>query len=51
MDKRFQFFVSSTYEDLQEEWQEVMQALLDLDCIPCGESPAYLDAPGKAKAT
>ena len=36
MDKRYQVFVSSTYEDLREERQEVMQALLELDCIPCG---------------
>lgn len=36
MDKRYQVFVSSTYADLQEERQEVMQALLELDCIPAG---------------
>lgn len=36
MDKRYQVFVSSTYEDLQEERKQVMQALLELDCIPCG---------------
>ena len=36
MDKRYQIFVSSTYEDLQEERREVMQALLELDCIPSG---------------
>lgn len=36
LDKRFQVFVSSTYEDLQEERREVMQALLELDCIPAG---------------
>jgi len=36
MDKRYQVFVSSTYEDLQEERREVMQALLELDCIPAG---------------
>src|ERR1035437_5854351 len=36
MDKRYQVFVSSTYEDLQEERREVMQALLALDCIPTG---------------
>lgn len=29
-------FVSSTYADLQDERQEVMQALLELDCIPAG---------------
>lgn len=36
MEKRYQVFVSSTYEDLQEERREVMQALLALDCIPTG---------------
>jgi hypothetical protein len=36
MDKRYQVFVSSTFEDLQEEHREVMQALLSLDCIPTG---------------
>ena len=36
MEKRYQVFVSSTFEDLQQERQEVMQALLELDCIPCG---------------
>ncbi len=36
MDKRYQVFVSSTYKDLLEDRQEVMQALLELDCIPAG---------------
>jgi hypothetical protein len=36
MDKRYQVFVSSTYEDLRAERQEVMHALLELDCIPAG---------------
>lgn len=36
MEKRYQVFVSSTFEDLREERQEVMQALLELDCIPSG---------------
>ncbi len=36
MDKRYQVFVSSTYKDLEEERQEVMHALLELDCIPSG---------------
>jgi hypothetical protein len=36
MDKRYQVFVSSTYEDLREERAEVMQALLTLNCIPTG---------------
>ena len=34
--KRYQVFVSSTYEDLKEERTEVLHALLELDCIPCG---------------
>ena len=36
MNKKYQVFVSSTYRDLAEERQEVMQALLELDCIPVG---------------
>jgi len=36
VDKRYQVFVSSTFEDLQDERREVMQALLSLDCIPTG---------------
>jgi hypothetical protein len=36
MEKKYQVFVSSTYKDLSEERQEVMQALLELDCIPIG---------------
>lgn len=36
MDRRYQVFVSSTYEDLRDERREVMQALLALDCIPTG---------------
>ncbi|MCT4565629.1 MAG: DUF4062 domain-containing protein [Maledivibacter sp.] len=36
MDKRYQVFISSTYQDLQEERQEIIQALLELDCIPSG---------------
>lgn len=36
IDRRFQIFVSSTYEDLRQERQEVMQALLELECIPAG---------------
>ena len=36
MDKRFQVFVSSTFTDLVEERRAVMQALLELDCIPAG---------------
>ena len=36
MEKRYQVFVSSTYDDLEKERQEVMRALLELDCIPAG---------------
>ncbi len=36
MIKRYQVFVSSTYTDLLEERSEVMQALLELDCMPAG---------------
>ena len=36
MEKRYQVFVSSTFEDLIPERQEVMQALLELDCMPAG---------------
>lgn len=36
MDKKYQVFVSSTYQDLTEERREVIQALLELDCIPIG---------------
>ncbi|MCB0722135.1 MAG: DUF4062 domain-containing protein [Ignavibacteriae bacterium] len=35
-EKKYQVFVSSTFEDLQEERQEVIHALLELDCIPSG---------------
>lgn len=35
-DKREQVFVSSTYLDLKEERQEVIQTLLEADCIPAG---------------
>lgn len=36
MEKRYQVFVSSTFRDLEEERQEVMHALLELDCMPAG---------------
>lgn len=36
MDKRYQVFVSSTFIDLQEERRHVMQALMELDCMPSG---------------
>lgn len=34
--KKYQVFVSSTYNDLIEERKEVTQALLENDCIPVG---------------
>jgi len=36
MEKKYQVFVRSTYKDLLDERREVMQALLELDCIPVG---------------
>ena len=36
MDKRYQVFISSTFRDLQEDRQEIIQALLELNCIPSG---------------
>jgi hypothetical protein len=36
MEKKYQFFISSTYVDLVDERKEVTQALLELDCIPVG---------------
>jgi hypothetical protein len=36
LEKRYQVFVSSTYADLREERQRVIQTLMELDCIPAG---------------
>lgn len=36
MQKRYQIFVSSTYEDLKEERSRVITALLNIGHIPCG---------------
>lgn len=36
MDKRYQVFVSSTFTDLQEERSNVIQSLMEMDCIPAG---------------
>lgn len=36
MKKKYQVFVSSTYEDLKEERMAVMRSLLDINCIPVG---------------
>jgi len=34
MDKRYQIFISSTYADLKEERHRVIQAGMEMDCIP-----------------
>jgi len=36
MDKRYQIFVSSTYADLKEERRAVIQAVIELGCLPAG---------------
>lgn len=36
VDKRYQVFVSSTFDDLREERATVISALLQLDCFPAG---------------
>ena len=36
MNKKYTVFLSSTYDDLREERNEVIHALSELDCIPCG---------------
>lgn len=36
MNKKYQVFVSSTYEDLKEERKAISQALLECGCIPAG---------------
>jgi hypothetical protein len=36
MNKKYQVFVSSTYEDLKDERTAVLSSLLDMDCIPVG---------------
>lgn len=36
MDKKYQVFVSSTYEDLKMERQAAISCLLDMECIPVG---------------
>ena len=36
MNKKYSVFVSSTYEDLKDERQEVVNALLQMDCFPIG---------------
>lgn len=36
MEKRYQIFISSTYSDLKDERNKVMQTIMSLDCIPAG---------------
>lgn len=36
MNKRYQIFVSSTYADLKDERSQVIQTLMEMDCIPAG---------------
>ena len=36
MDKIYRVFISSTFKDLQEERREIIQTLLELDCVPTG---------------
>lgn len=36
MDRRYQVFISSTFTDLIDERREVMQALLEMECLPAG---------------
>lgn len=36
MDKRYQVFVSSTFMDLKEERQQIIQTLMEMDCLPAG---------------
>ena len=36
MDKKYQVFISSTYADLMEERRYVMQAVMEMNCIPAG---------------
>lgn len=45
-EKRYQVFISSTFEDLQEERRAVSDTLLSVDCIPVGmeEFPATDEA-------
>lgn len=36
MEKKYQVFISSTYEDLKEERKRIINDLLEADCIPAG---------------
>lgn len=35
-EKRYQVFISSTFVDLQEERQKVIQSIMEMDCMPAG---------------
>jgi hypothetical protein len=36
MERRHQVFISSTFADLKAERREIIQSLLEMDCIPAG---------------
>jgi len=36
MEKRYQVFISSTFSDLQDERRQVMETIMQMDCIPAG---------------
>ena len=36
MERKYQVFISSTYEDLKTERQAAISCLLDMNCIPVG---------------
>jgi hypothetical protein len=36
MDKKYQIFVSSTFEDLKQEWRTVIEQILNLQHGPVG---------------
>lgn len=40
MGKRYKVFIRSTFVDRVDERREVMQALLEMDCMPAGSSAA-----------
>ena len=41
MDKKFQVFISSTYEDLKNERQKVQDIILSMYQIPIGRSEEH----------
>ena len=38
MTKKYQVFISSTYEDLKAERLAVSNTVLEMDCIPAGKT-------------